>query len=359
MQDEIKNPGAIKDTPDVRDYHYQGVAAGSAPFDWSKGFDVEEVLSAKLKIPGFKIPWKDQNGSFSCGGQAWSYFMQVIEAIATGTFEERSSKYIYAQTFVPPGGGSSGRTNSDLCVDQGDCRETVLSSYENGQPPSEEFMRRAIDITPEARVDAKKARALLFSIVENNIDALAQAIRDNNGVVIGISGSNNGTWWTVSPTPPSPGSVEWGHWLYLGKAKLVNGEKKVGALNSWGEKVGEKGWQWFGDKYFASGFIWYGWTLSYRDTDPQLFKYEFKKNLKLGMPSSTEVNTLQKALQALKNSLGISYMVPGVFGPFGPQTKTALGLFQTDHGIKDPDGQGTNFGPKTRETINKELENGN
>lgn len=68
-----------------------------------------------------------------------------------------------------------------------------------------------------------------------------------------------------------------------------------------------------------------------------------------------EVRNLQKALQTVLNKDGKPYMKPGVFGPFGPQTKMALGAFQTDHGINDPDGQGTNFGPRSRAAINKQL----
>lgn len=78
-------------------------------------------------------------------------------------------------------------------------------------------------------------------------------------------------------------------------------------------------------------------------------KYTFSKQLKYGMPESDEVNRLQKALQDL------GYMKVGVFGPFGPQTRAALGKFQTDHGITDPDGQGTNFGPQTRNALNAAL----
>lgn len=85
------------------------------------------------------------------------------------------------------------------------------------------------------------------------------------------------------------------------------------------------------------------------------FKYTFLVNLKFGAPASAEVKAMQTALQTLKRTNGQPYMTPGVFGPFGPQTKVALGLFQTDKGIPDPDGQGTNFGPATRAAMNKAL----
>lgn len=86
---------------------------------------------------------------------------------------------------------------------------------------------------------------------------------------------------------------------------------------------------------------------------PDEVSYVFTKQLKLGAPASFEVTMLQKALQFLKDKNGKSYMKVGVYGPFGPQTKDALGRFQTDNKIKDPEGQGTNFGPKTRAIINQ------
>ena len=79
------------------------------------------------------------------------------------------------------------------------------------------------------------------------------------------------------------------------------------------------------------------------------FKYTFTEKLTSGDSASDEVHKLQEALQFL------GYMKKGVFGPFGPQTKAALGQFQTDNHITDPDGQGTNFGPKTRAAMNSKL----
>lgn len=79
--------------------------------------------------------------------------------------------------------------------------------------------------------------------------------------------------------------------------------------------------------------------------------YVYSKNLKYGAVDSSEVRMMQAGLQYAKDKAGKPYMKPGVFGPFGPQTKDALGRFQTDRGITDPDGQGTNFGPKTRTAL--------
>lgn len=90
---------------------------------------------------------------------------------------------------------------------------------------------------------------------------------------------------------------------------------------------------------------------------PAAFHYTFTRQLLFNAASNdaAELKALQQALQYLKRPAGTPYMKGGVFGPFGPQTKTALGLFQTDHGIKDAEGQGTNFGPQGRAALNAAL----
>lgn len=85
-------------------------------------------------------------------------------------------------------------------------------------------------------------------------------------------------------------------------------------------------------------------------TPPATFHYTFTKSLYYGDPKNdlVELTNLQAALQFL------NYMKPGVFGPFGPQTRTALALFEKAHGIVDPQ-PGENFGPLNRIAINALL----
>lgn len=89
---------------------------------------------------------------------------------------------------------------------------------------------------------------------------------------------------------------------------------------------------------------------------PITFDYVFLKNLKYGYSATDEVHKLQEALQILVSpATGKPYMKPGTFGMYWNVTKTAVAQFQTDHGIKDPDGQGVNFGPQTRGAMNAEI----
>lgn len=310
--------GAIRDVYDPRDYQWSEIAHGSTPFNWVKGFDIEEKVGKLLP--------KDQNGSSSCGGQAWSMYSAVLEALATGTLEERSAKFIYAQTAVP-GGGSAGRTNCELCKKSGVCIEPLCPSYENGNPPSESFMTRKEDITEGALWDAKKNKERSYAFVNSDIDEIAQAVEINGGCVIGISGENNGTWLTPFPKPPL--HEGWRHWVYVGKAKIINGKKMLGLINSWGEDCGEDGWQWVGEDYFQAlkGLaIWSVWTMVY-DQQTSYEPHLFMKSLRYGMIDS-EVKFLQERLKLdgyFPNIPTTKY--------FGKITRDAVKKFQIAKGL--------------------------
>jgi len=106
---------------------------------------------------------------------------------------------------------------------------------------------------------------LMFDIlvscgVEWGQKVIRKAIRDNYGVVMGFDGENNGTWHSTHPQTPSKRA--WSHCIYGGKAKLIDGKKYVGFLNSWGEDVGEDGWQWFGEEWFKDGWTSNIWTMT-------------------------------------------------------------------------------------------------
>lgn len=92
---------------------------------------------------------------------------------------------------------------------------------------------------------------------------------------------------------------------------------------------------------------------------PVSFQYTFTKQLTYEGTSNDpiELKALQQGLQSLKSKAGQPYMAAGVFGPFGPQTKTGLALFQNDHGIVDAGGQGDDFGPQSRAAMNAALLN--
>lgn len=265
---EITNPGALKDRYDPRDHKWDVIAKGNniEAFDWEKGFD--------LNVP-FKV--KDQNGSGSCGGQAWAYYGEALEYAYKKEYEENSAKFIYANTGSPyNGGGSWGRDNSEFVINNGWGSEKLTPSYDNGNPPSEEFMMRKSDITKEAYIEAKQNQALRYATTGKDIDSIAQAIKTNNGVVIGITGTNNGSWHSMFPKAPQVGDELWRHWLFCVGAAMMGGKKYIKVINSWGEGVGDKGYQWISEDYFntytpslSDWSVWSGWTLYLKDLEIQ------------------------------------------------------------------------------------------
>lgn len=313
--------GALKGKKDKRDFQYKDAikAFALSPFDWNLGYDIEEVINKKLNI-------KNQNGSGSCGGQAWSYYGQVLDP----EHNEKSAKFIYAQTFIPPA-GTFGRDNCKCVKEKGWGDEALTTSYENGNPPSEAFMQRKEDITEEAFKVALLDKALSYAQVNISIDEIAQAIRDNKGCVIGITGKDNGTWRSVFPTPPDNFTNNWRHWVYCGKAKLVDGKKYIGFLNSWGENVGNQGWQWISEEYIKPKWIFDTYTLVYNFP-----KFIFTKTLMFGVVSN-EVKELQKRLGVIQT------------GFFGTLTLKAVKYYQSSHQLV-PDGI---VGPLTRLQLNK------
>ncbi len=343
---EIKQPlvegihgtGGFIDSYDSRDLKLKDIAGATLPFSWDKGFDVEEKL-------GFKIKIKDQGASFSCGGQAWSYLAEVLEALSTNSYEPRSAKYIYAQTAVE-GGGSYGRDNCEILQSQGSARESVLPSY----PNTEVNLTAAIDITNPVRDDAKKSIFYPYAHAEGDIDSIAQAIRDHNGVVLGVDGENNGTWISAFPKPPK--IIQWRHWVYAGKAKVIDGKKFIGIANSWGEDVGEKGWQWISEDYFTTGHVFDNWTHIYK---AQTALALFLTDMRYG-DEGPEIVRLQNVLENLGYFTGDKY-------PFyGNLTAKAVYAFQLDRGIIGwwnawlYRGSRSICGPATRALLNKLIQ---
>lgn len=332
-EENLFGKGGIRlDIPDPRDILWgKDVGGDSAPFNWDVGYDVEKELSTVLGNL-FKMTVKDQNGSSSCGGQAWSYYGQVLNVFHNKNTSERSAKFIYSQTFVGTG-GSGGNENCNIVINQGWGLESDTPSYEKGLPAGESFYERPQDITQKAKDDAKLNKVLKYANVLNrDADAVAQAIRDNHGCIFGLTGTNNGTWRSEFPLPPTTYNDSWNHWVYIGKCKMINGKKYFGLLNSWGTSVGDSGWQWISESYLnllILGYpvIWSIWTMVEAENvvvvnPPQ---YVFTKLLKYGMKNS-DVSHLQ-----------IKLGIKPVDGNFGPITLNAVKTLQKEHGLT-PDG---------------------
>lgn len=256
--------GAVKDIEDLRDYRYEPVAAGASPVDWGKGFDIEKVLN-------IKIPIKNQAQSSSCVGQGWSYYGAVLNAVETGVYDEQSAKAIYSQISLGPNRGAYIRDGATLFTDWGSMQETKVSSYENGNPPTEQFLLDKTWKTPmmDKLADIFKAKEYRTFNAAQNMEMFAQAIRDNYGVVGGVEGVNNGTWSSNEPQPPTH-RADWAHCLYFGKFGIDAKGKYIATPNSWGtrnerDSLHPDDWQKLRENWFQSVWLFNPWTLVDRE----------------------------------------------------------------------------------------------
>jgi len=294
MEIDIKQfgRGALRDTPDARDFQYQKICRAPLPFDWKKGVDIEWEIGDKLKI-------ENQNGSSSCVGQAWAKYAEVLEMIENDNFIDLSAKDIYQRIYAPQGGAEI-RLGGKCLVSLGVNKEIDVSSYENGNPPSENFMRTFTGGNPEqARVFSAKSYA---TVPASSIDYIACIIRDNLGCVSGFNGDNAG-WGGAFVKPPK--TVEWGHAVYFTGAKLINGKKYIKFINSWSDKWGDNGFGYFAEDYLSNMFSL--WTLV--DNNNLIFNPKKMTNTKL-IKNGEEIAfylpaTNAEALKAMSKNYGI------------------------------------------------------
>lgn len=337
--------GANQRRPDTRDYPYTPleVAEASVPFEWQAGSGPDPALVKLLTL-------KNQGPSDSCGGQAFSYYGQRLRASYAGDAAQRSAKYLYSQVFVP-GGGSSDRDLATIAKSQGFGLEVDIPSYENGQPPSEAFMERPQDITSLARLDAAKDEiSIAYAFPTIDLETIAQAASACLGVVLGIHGTNNGTWLSPQPKPPvAADGTPWAHYMYGAEPQIYSGKKGIWCPQSWGLGAGMNGWQFLDEDYFASGAIWAAVVLIYNPAPTQPNKHAFDVDLHIG-----DQNADVLALQQYLAYDGEFALAPT--GYFGQITSQAVLKFQIKYALASVTsleelGGGT-VGPATRAKLN-------
>ena len=252
--------GAIPDIVDERDKELDHILSIGEPFDWGRGYDIE----SDLKI---KIPVKNQGKTSSCVGQATATYVWVKNVLEYkhryGGLTEGMKKYlvdwlisakaIYSQIFVQQGGAYL-RDGVKLIKEWGAVPESSVPFI-----PQEQDARDTSWKNPTIDKFATLLQAQEYRVIHSpSIDKVAQSIRDNDGLLMGVRGANNGTWRTEFP---KVGNFEWGHAIYGGKARLINGKKHIGILNSWGNGVGVDGWQWLSEEWFDKKMIFNPWLL--------------------------------------------------------------------------------------------------
>jgi len=273
--------GAHRNPPDERDYIYdkyvekKAAAAGAVVIDWKKGYDIRNKL-------GGDIFFQNQMSSSSCVGQGAAYYVFVKQALEmikkygqplsvlrtthSDEVDRVSAKAIYAQIYLESlGGGAYIRDAFKVIKDWGSLFDKVVPSNRTDGSTDEGFMRDKSWLTADKTELAKKLQASAFYTISaaNNMNLFAQAILENDGVVGGVEGENNGTWHTERPKPPIDESGNWGHCLYYG----AFGEDEIGQFiatpNSWGNLLGTREWQ-PGD---PPGFGWQKFYQNYFDNN--------------------------------------------------------------------------------------------
>lgn len=300
--------GAVEDTPDDRDYFYE-LPLGASPItesEWNRGFDIEKEL-------GFVMPKKNQFASLSCVGQAVSQYVAVKNTVETGVYDEVSAKAIYSQIFLPQGGAYF-REGMSLIKDWGSLFEERLKSYRENGTTDETFMRDKSWKNAELDKVAKFLQAYDYkSITGYTIDIFAQAIRDNHGVLAGVTGTNNGTWYSETPLSPNPNTPQydlWGHALYFGKFGKDSRGKWIASPNSWGLNTWQKFYEdeWFLKKNSLGGsWMFSPWTLqdkpndNFMNTNVKVIKDKNSSAVGLWLPALSE-----QALKSLCLNFGIN-----------------------------------------------------
>jgi len=215
--------GCVPNIVDARDIELSD-ALGSGAYvpdpsapSWEQGFDNE--------IKWGKVKRENQGNSLSCVGQGWSKYLEMMDKIEQSKdghpdqFADLSARFVYSQIYLQDGGAYI-RDGADIAVKQGCAKESIVLSYENGYPPSESFMRNKDDITDQIKQDAfiYQAKQYVYLDTSNTLtnadwESIRQVIYQFGGFV---SGYNR-------------------HCMYASGYKLINGNRSIHFINSYGE----------------------------------------------------------------------------------------------------------------------------
>jgi len=188
---------------------------------WEENYNVEQKHGLLVR--------DHQGSSLSCVGQGWSKYLEMLNLIETNKVLNLSAKDIYSQIFLPSG-GSYIRDGAKIAVKNGCTTEDYISSYQNGKPPSESFMRQKKQ-TPESKDNALIYQSkkfvkldLSYPLTDQNWEDVRQVIWQYHGFVSGFRG----------------------HCIYFMGYGIENGKRFIKYINSYGKDFSEDGTgKWF------------------------------------------------------------------------------------------------------------------
>lgn len=249
-----KGKGAIADKTDLRKFRFDMVFGASTLPDT---FDISD-----------KIQWvKDQGSSGSCGGQAFSYHMEVQSFIRDGVYTKLSARDLYAPVHLQPEGSRASDLLNQL-ANHGIAEENDIPSYMSNiaipsEPPTESFMeysQRSPDQDNRAMQYWTDSSYLTFD--SRNPDKVKQAIYQGKGAVIAVLG-NNPCWTTTNGeiTVPAPNTTSWGHFIFLTGWQMRHGQLYFKFINSWGKDWGDNGFGYLPATYLQAGLGYNEWVV--------------------------------------------------------------------------------------------------
>lgn len=212
-------------------------AMASEYFNWAKGVDNSGKIS--------KI--KNQFQSSSCYGQSTAYLLEIL------TGKEISAKSLYAPIRASSGGVFLPDGEKELNDCGANLEATVPSYYEsNGSLVTDEaFMSDTSFLTPQNIDEAMKLAGYKSVSINRDMDSIAHAIEEYGHVQVMLPIQNNNSWLSSSPIPPStsnPNPLNYHYMTFVG-AGMPLGYQRLKAVNSWSDKIGENGYQYFQSNY--------------------------------------------------------------------------------------------------------------
>jgi hypothetical protein len=139
--------------------------------------------------------------------------------------------------------------------------EEDATSYQDGQPPTEQFMENRLDIVPDEVEEGKTYLAKKF-VTWNNKDwnGYKQAIYSGSGAVGGAEG-NNYAWSGGIILLPEKGQLDWGHSIFFTGWKIIDGIEYLEFVNSWSDGWGDNGFGYMPKEYVDAGYVFNPVTL--------------------------------------------------------------------------------------------------
>ena len=252
----------IPDPIDERDYVYwaEKPITFLTEEEWNKWYRIDKEL-------WITIPVKNQDKSSSCTGQWTSYYTWILNFIETWKYIDVSAKAIYSQVTLGKNKWAVIRDAIKLIVTWWAVYNSVVPSNEKDWSCSEDFIIDKSWLTPEITELAKILQSKDYkSISWYDIETFAAAIKENHWVVSWVTWTNNWTWYSISPEPPTTSTAQrdlWWHCIFFGWYGKDSKWKFIWILNSWWEEVGEKWWQKLYINWFWNEWRWIfnPWTL--------------------------------------------------------------------------------------------------